>query len=247
MGSHNMKQGMTTDGKQNDNISSARSFGNKFGYLETDIASQPDRATEGGVERPGTPYQFLKAQNPTSLPSGAPIREVRLTLDGDMERYTWFLNNKPLSETESIRIKEGEITRFIMINRTMMHHPMHLHGHFFRVINGQDEYSPLKHTVDVAPMSTTVIEFYGDEVGDWFFHCHLLYHMKSGMARLVHYESFEPAAGVTTVRNQLYKDPLYFYGVADVSSNMTEGFLMLANSRLSFEAGWEAGCHRGRG
>jgi hypothetical protein len=55
----------------------------------------------------------------------------------------------------------------------MMHHPMHLHGHFFRVINGHGEYSPLKHTVDVAPMSTTVIEFYGDEVGDWFFHCRL--------------------------------------------------------------------------
>ena len=128
-----------------------------------------------------------------------------------------------------------------MINRTMMHHPMHLHGHFFRVINGQGKYSPLKHTVDVAPMSTTVIEFYGDEVGDWFFHCHLLYHMKSGMARLVHYQDFEAASDVTEVREQLYKDPLYFYGLADISSNMTEGSLTLANSRFSLEAGWEVG------
>jgi hypothetical protein len=244
MGSHNMKQGMVTDGKQNDNISPARSFGNKFGYLETDIASRQDLASEGGVERPGTPYQFLKAQNPTSLPSDAPVHEVRLTLDGDMERYTWFLNNKPLSETDSIRITEGEITRFIMINRTMMHHPMHLHGHFFRVINGQDQYSPLKHTVDVAPMSTTVIEFYGDEVGDWFFHCHLLYHMKSGMARLVHYQDFEPAPGVANVRESLYKDPVYFYGMADISSNMTEGALTLANSRYTLEALWEVGWQR---
>ena len=203
-----------------------------------------NRATEGGVERPGTPYQFLKAQNPTRLPSDAAVREVRLTLDGDMDRYTWFLNNKPLSETDSIKIKEGEITRFIMINRTMMHHPMHLHGHFFRVLNGQGEYSPLKHTVDVAPMSTTVIEFYGDEVGDWFFHCHLLYHMKSGMARLVHYEGFEPASNVANVRDSLYKDPFYFYGMADISSNMTEGALTLANSRYTFDALWEVGWQR---
>ena len=244
MGSHGMKQVETTDGKKNVLVSSARSFGNRFGFLETDIASRPNRATEGGVERPGTPYQFLKAQNPTSLPSDAPVREVRLTLDGDMERYTWFLNNKPLSETDSIRIREGEVTRFIMINRTMMHHPMHLHGHFFRVINGQGEYSPLKHTVDVAPMSTTVIEFYGDEVGDWFFHCHLLYHMKSGMARLVHYDGFEPASDVAGVRELLYKDPFYFYGMADISSNMTEGALTLANSRYTFEALWEVGWQR---
>lgn len=241
MGSHDMKQVEATEGKKNDHVSSARSFGNKFGFLETDIASRQDRATEGGVQRPGTPYKYLKAQSPTKMPSGAAVREVRMTLDGDMERYTWFLNNKPLSETDSIRIREGEITRFIMINRTMMHHPMHLHGHFFRVINGHGEYSPLKHTVDVAPMSTTVIEFYGDEVGDWFFHCHLLYHMKSGMARLVHYEGFEPASDVARVRERLYKDPFYFYGMADISSNMTEGSLTLENSRYTFEALWEAG------
>ena len=116
------------------------------------------------------------------------MREVRLTLDGDMERYVWFLNNKALSESDDILVREGEVVRFILINRTMMHHPMHLHGHFFRVVNGQGDRSPLKHTVDVAPMSTTVIEFDADERGDWFFHCHLLYHMKNGMARVVHYD-----------------------------------------------------------
>jgi hypothetical protein len=123
----------------------------------------------------------------------------------------------------------------------MMHHPMHLHGHFFRVINGQGDFSPLKHTVDVAPMTTTVIEFYGNEVGDWFFHCHLLYHMKSGMARMVHYQDFVPAADVAEVRPQLYRDPYYFFGQADVMSNMTEGLLTLTNSRLAFEAAWEVG------
>ena len=122
--------------------------------------------------------------------AGKKVGEIRLTLDGDMERYVWFLNTKPLSESDTIHIREGEVVRFIMINRTMMHHPMHLHGHFFRVINGQGDHAPLKHTVDVAPMSTTVIEFDANQVGDWFFHCHLLYHMKSGMARVVSYENF---------------------------------------------------------
>jgi hypothetical protein len=128
-----------------------------------------------------------------------------------------------------------------MINRTMMHHPMHLHGHFFRVINGQGERAPLKHTVDVAPMSTTVIEFEASEVGDWFFHCHLLYHMESGMARLVHYDSFTPPPAVAAIRSRLYRDHWYFWGEATVLSNMTEGFLKTANTRHTLLAEWESG------
>ena len=95
--------------------------------------------------------------------------------------------------------------------------------------------------MDVAPITTTVIEFYSDEVGDWFFHCHLLYHMKSGMSRLVHYEDFQPAPEVQSVRSRLYKDPVYFFGSADLSSNMTEGSLTLTNSRFSLDAAWEVG------
>ena len=222
-------------------VSSARPYGKSFSLLLPDIASRQYLASEGGPERPLTPYGLLRSTTPSLLPADSPVREVRLTLDGDMKRYTWFLNNKPLSETDSIRIREGEIVRFIMINRTMMHHPMHLHGHFFRVLNGQGANAPLKHTVDVAPMSTTVIEFHGNEVGDWFFHCHLLYHMKAGMARLIHYENFEPASDVAAVRRNIYKDPFYFYGVADVLQGMTEGKLTLANSRWDFTASWKAG------
>lgn len=161
-----------------------------------------------------------------------------------MERYVCFLNNKPLSESDHILIKEGEIVRFIMINRTMMHHPMHLHGHFFRVVNEQGEHAPLKHTVDVAPMSTTVIEFYGNEVGDWFFHCHLLYHMKSGMARMVHYQGFEPDEAVQAVRPKLYSDSWYAWIEADFLSNMTEGAFSLSNTRTMFDAAWEVGWHK---
>lgn len=222
--------------------SSGKTFGTNFGLLAADVASSPSVAVDGSEgDRPWPPYDRLRAKAPTALAKGKPVREIRLTLDGDMERYVWLLNNKPLSASDSIRIREGEVARFIMINRTMMHHPMHLHGHFFRVINGQGDYAPLKHTVDVAPMSTTVIEFDANEVGDWFFHCHLLYHMKSGMARMVHYENFDPGPAVNAVRPNLYKDPWYFWGQADILSNMTEGYLTTSNTRNILTAEWEVG------
>lgn len=220
---------------------SARPFGTSFGFLQTDIAARKDLAIEGGEQRPGTPYAHLRSTRPSAFPANRPIRVIRLTLDGDMERYVWFLNNQPLSESDHILIKEGEIVRFIMINRTMMHHPMHLHGHFFRVINGQGDNAPLKHTVDVAPMSTTVIEFYGNEVGDWFFHCHLLYHMKSGMANFVHYGEFQPEPQVLAVRPRLYHDPWYAWASADLLSNMTEGKISLSNTRIMLDGSWEVG------
>ena len=83
--------------------------------------------------RPWPPYDQLRATEPTAFSEGKPVREIRLTLDGDMDRFVWFINNKPLAESDVICIRQGEVVRFIMINRTMMHHPMHLHGHFFRV------------------------------------------------------------------------------------------------------------------
>ena len=219
-----------------------KKYGTDFGFLAADASASKNLAVDGmDPRRPWPPYVKLRAIKPTSLSKDKPVREIRLTLDGDMERYTWFLNNKPLSESDSILIREGEVARFIMINRTMMHHPMHLHGHFFRVINGQGDYAPLKHTVDVAPMSTTVIEFDANEFGDWFFHCHLLYHMKSGMARVVHYEGFTLDPQLAAVRPKLYKDSWYFWGQADVLSNMTEGFLMLSNTRNILTAEWEVG------
>jgi hypothetical protein len=118
---------------------------------------------------------------------------------------------------------------------------MHLHGHFFRVINGQGDHSPLKHTVDVAPMSTTVIEFDANEFGDWFFHCHLLYHMKSGMARLVHYDGYEINPDLSTIRPKLFKDPWYSWMMVDVQSNLTEGLIIASNTRNIFAAEWEVG------
>ena len=222
-----------------------KKYATDFRFLAADVSSREDLAADGmDPRRPWAPYSELRALEPTSFETDKPIREIRLTLDGDMERYVWFLNNKALSESDVIRIRAGEVVRFIMINRTMMHHPMHLHGHFFRVINGQGDHAPLKHTVDVAPMSTTVIEFKANEFGDWFFHCHLLYHMKSGMARVIHYNGYQADADVTAIQSKLFKESWYAWGEADVLSNMTEGALTLSDTRNIFEAQWEVGWQR---
>jgi hypothetical protein len=218
---------------------------NWLGLLAEDASSKAPLAADGmSPERPWPPYDKLRALQPTAFNPHNPVREIRLTLDGDMERYVWFLNDKPLSETDHIEIKRDETVRFIMINRTMMHHPMHLHGHFFRVLNGQGDYSPLKHTVDVAPMTTTVIEFAAEEFGDWFFHCHLLYHMESGMARVVHYQGFTADPATAAVRDRLYHDPFFLYGRMDALTQMTQGTLVYANTRHIFSAEWQAGWQR---
>jgi len=244
-GRHPMKRkgpGGHTMEADHDVARTGKKYGTDFRLLAADVSSSKNLAVDGmDPGSPWPPYAKLRASRPTVFSKDKPVREIRLTLDGDMERYVWLLNNKPLSESDSILIRAGEVVRFIMINRTMMHHPMHLHGHFFRVINGQGDYSPLKHTVNVAPMSTTVIEFDANEFGDWFFHCHLLYHMKAGMARVVHYEDFSLDPRLAAIRPNLYRDPWYFWGRADALSNMTEGFLMLSNTRNILTAEWEVG------
>jgi len=213
-----------------------------YWLLGEDISSKKSLALDGmNPERPGPPYEKLSSLQTTAFDKSRAVRAVRLTLDGDMERYLWFINGKPLSEADSIKIKQGEVVRFIMINRTMMHHPMHLHGHFFRVINQAGDYSPLKHTVDVAPMSTTVIEFDAREFGDWFFHCHLLYHMESGMARVLHYEGFVMDPALAAIRSKLYGDEFYLFGQVDGMSNMAQGTVTLSNSRHIFSTEWKAG------
>ncbi len=245
MKKHTMESMQTEVHSMPDQVSADRSgrrFGTNFGFLATDISSRENLAVDGmDPERPLPPYAKLRATQPTAFGGDRKVREIRLALDGDMERYIWSFNNKTLAESDSIRIREGEIARFIMINRTMMHHPIHLHGHFFRVVNGQGDFAPLKHTVDVAPMSTTVIEFDANEVGDWFFHCHLLYHMKAGMTRVVHYEDFPITPELEAIRPKVYKDPWYFWGEADILSNMTEGMLTLSNTRNIVTAFWEVG------
>jgi FtsP/CotA-like multicopper oxidase with cupredoxin domain len=185
-------------------------------------------------------YELLRSLEPTSFSDTNPERIVDLELTGDMERYAWSFNNKVLSEDSKILIRRGETVRFVMENKTMMHHPIHLHGHFFRVLNGQGEYSPLKHTVNVPPMQTVTIEFFANEEKDWFFHCHNLYHMKSGMTRVISYENTTQSS-----RNSLaplFSDRHWFYfGDFGFQTNFTHAELRAENTRnaVNLEYDWD--------
>ena len=143
----------------------------------------------GGQSEVTLTYNMLRSPAPTVLNDQLPMREIKLSLTGNMIRYVWSFDNKTLSQSDKIVIRKGENVRVILVNNTMMRHPLHLHGHFFRFLNEQGEYSPMKHTFDIGPMETVTIEFYANEEKDWFFHCHILYHMMAGMARVVSYEN----------------------------------------------------------
>lgn len=174
----------------------------------------------------------LKARAPVDFPKSAKIHDLKLILNGDMRRYVWHINGKTISEDRLITINPGEIVRITYQNDSMMHHPMHLHGHFFRVLNEYGSYSPWKHTVDVPPMGTRTIEFYADEVGQWMLHCHNLYHMDSGMARVVRYSNYEDEAEVAHLASHDHHlhDAWYPRGKAEVSSNHMEGNFRLSQS-----------------
>jgi FtsP/CotA-like multicopper oxidase with cupredoxin domain len=116
----------------------------------------------------------------------APSRTVEVHLTGNMERFMWSIDGKKLSEApEPIRFERNERVRVTMINHTMMTHPMHLHGHFFEVVNGHGGQHPVKHTVMVMPGSKLSFDLTADAPGDWAFHCHLMLHMHAGMMRVV--------------------------------------------------------------
>ncbi|WP_027372433.1 multicopper oxidase domain-containing protein [Chryseobacterium sp. UNC8MFCol] len=136
-------------------------------------------------------YNILKSPEKTILPTDS-LREMKFTLEGNMNHYLWTLDNKTVTETDKILIKKGEILRIKLYNNSMMRHPMHLHGHDFRLINSKGDYSPLKNVVDIMPMETVTIEFAANQDGDWFFHCHILYHMMAGMGRIFSYENSKP-------------------------------------------------------
>jgi CopA family copper-resistance protein len=190
-------------------------------------------------------YSMLRAPQKTTLPTG-PTRTLYMELTGNMNRYVWSVNGKTVSETDVIKIKQGENIRIVLTNNTMMRHPMHLHGHFFRVINGQGEYSPLKNVLDIMPMEVDTIEFAGTESGEWFFHCHILYHMMSGMGRIFSYEDSPPNPQLPDMRyarRKLFADDRKFYLRANIGleTNGSDGEAQYANTRWTIATEWRLG------
>jgi len=207
------------------------------------------------LPRPGSPYRVLKSVKDTTLPAKLPRRKITLHLTGDMNRYIWSFDGKTIAQEPYVMIKKGEIIELELVNDTMMHHPIHLHGHFFRLLMGNGRYSPLKHTVDVPPMSKRTVEFEANEAKDWMFHCHILYHMMSGMARVFRYEDEatpKPQHATTPEDHSLHHaaglgehshDMAYVWGAASIQSHMSEGLLTLMNPKndllLAWEVGWQ--------
>lgn len=126
-------------------------------------------------------YADLKALKPQP-DTRAPVQELVIRLGGTMERYIWTLNGKKFSEAAPLQVAYGERIRLKFINDSMMAHPMHLHGMFMQLENGQAAADlPNKHTLIVPPGKTVSALLTADELGEWAIHCHLLYHMSSGM------------------------------------------------------------------
>ena len=191
-------------------------------------------------------YNMLASPVKSVLPDG-PVRELHFELTGNMNRYVWTVNNKTISESDMIKIKAGENIRIIIHNNSMMRHPMHLHGHFFRILNEHGDYSPLKNVVDIMPMEVDTIEFHAsEEYGDWYFHCHILYHMMSGMGRIFSYENSPPNPQIPDRKaalRKVYADDRRFYLGAEIGleSNGSDGEISLMNTRWKLSTEWRLG------
>lgn len=193
-------------------------------------------------------YAMLKSPIITALPKEAPVKELFFKLSGNMNRYVWSIDNKVVSEADKILIKKGENVRIILYNGSMMRHPMHLHGHDFRLLNGQGENAPLKNIVDVMPMETDTLEFNANVEGDWFFHCHILYHMMSGMGRVLSYENQKPNPLIPNpklAQRKLFADDRKFHFMVenDVATSGNDGMAMLQSTRWSIGSEWRLGYH----
>jgi CopA family copper-resistance protein len=117
-----------------------------------------------------------------------PGRDIELHLTGHMERFAWSFDGQPFAGAEPLRMNYGERLRIVLVNDTMMTHPIHLHGMWSDLENDKGEFMVRKHTVDMPPGTKRSYRVRADALGHWAYHCHLLYHMEAGMMREVRVE-----------------------------------------------------------
>ena len=152
--------------------------------MPQDLTGYPGQGLEHVGHRVLT-YRDLVAAKPNP-DVRAPSRSIDIHLTGNMDRFMWSFDGVKMSDTmEPFAFTQGERVRVRLVNDTMMAHPIHLHGHFFELVTGHGDHAPRKHTVIVQPGGTATWDLTADAVGDWAFHCHLLYHMHAGMMRTV--------------------------------------------------------------
>ncbi len=212
-----------------------------------DMAPSPSERAGGEVEIVSLNYEMLRAPEKTTLPKG-PWREIKFDLTGNMNRYVWSIDNKVVSESDKILIRKGENIRIILYNNSMMRHPMHLHGHDFRLLNGQGDYAIMKNIIDIMPMEKDTLEFNANERGgDWFFHCHILYHMMSGMGKVFAYNNAlidktditDPKKAKRGLNAEDRK--LHPMATVGLESNGSDGELMFGGTRYRFSTEWRLG------
>jgi FtsP/CotA-like multicopper oxidase with cupredoxin domain len=146
-----------------------------------------DDAGSGFTEADGKVLTYADLRSPHPWPDQRePTREVELHVTGNMDRYMWSFDGKKYSDApEPIHFQYGERLRLILVNDTMMEHPIHLHGMWMYLENGAGANQPRKHTIIVKPAERVSLAITADEPGRWAFHCHLLLHMEMGMFRVV--------------------------------------------------------------
>jgi CopA family copper-resistance protein len=114
-----------------------------------------------------------------------PGREIELHMTGNMERYMWSFDGQKFNDAKPVHFRYGERLRVVLVNDTMMPHPIHLHGLWSDLENPQGEFQVRKHTIMVQPAQRVSYRVSADALGRWAYHCHLLYHMEAGMFREV--------------------------------------------------------------
>ncbi|RYY67097.1 MAG: copper oxidase [Chitinophagaceae bacterium] len=190
-------------------------------------------------------YGMLRAPQATAL-AGGPTKTLHFQLTGNMNRYLWTLDNKTVNEADRILIQKGEKVRLILTNNSMMRHPMHLHGHDFRVLNGQGDYAPLKNVIDILPMETDSIEFAANQEGSWFFHCHILFHMMAGMGRVFENSERAPNPDLpdSALAARMFRhdnNMLHLMARVGIESNGSDGEAMLSSNRYALQGTWHIG------
>jgi len=178
-GGHSMEKGMSMEGMDH-----SAHGGMKMEQADPFYAPGSGLAPAAANGGKFLSYADLKAQKPRYEDREA-TREIELRLTGNMERYIWSIDGIKYADADPIRLQFGERVRFKFINETMMSHPMHLHGMWSIIDNGNGARDPIKHVVSVAPGTTVYMETEVDAEGQWAFHCHLSYHADSGMFRKV--------------------------------------------------------------
>ena len=152
--------------------------------MPTDRMGEPGQGLENAGHKVLTYHDLVALERNPDVRAASRSLDIHLT--GNMERFMWSFDGVKMSDHhEPIPFIEGERVRINLINDSMMSHPIHLHGHFFELVTGKGDRSPRKHTVLVQPGGTASFDFTADALGDWAFHCHMLYHMHAGMMRVV--------------------------------------------------------------